>query len=253
MPTQERFETVYRGRQSWLHHAAYMRMCKVLLTCRILRLAGVHLENKSIFDYGFGAGTFFRYCPLSSHLLGVEQDPVVVNEVAEMLRTRGNREIDLQTIGLENWREHPLWQRSYDVFLCSHVLEHLQDPVEFLRLVRPTLSRTGIFIGLVPINERASNPHHLQLVNKTAIEDWVVAAGYEMVKYEENDPFLYWLQPFFTATKGWKHKLAQLISLDVGISACVFGERAWFAWGKTWTKLTFSKPTQAAFILRPKP
>jgi len=252
MSSQTRFETVYRGRQSWLHHAAYMRVCKVLLARRVLRLTGVRLEDKSIFDYGFGAGTFFRYCPHSAHLLGVEQDPVVVEEAAEMLRTRGFSKIDLQTIGLENWREHTLWQHSYDVFLCSHVLEHLENPVEFLQLVRPTLGRTGVFVGLVPINERAINPHHLQLVNEKVLKGWVAAAGYDLVRYEENDPFLYWAQPLFTATHGWKHRLAQLISLDVGLSATVLGERIWFLLGRIVGRLTFSKPTQAVFLLRPK-
>ena len=47
------FETVYRGRQSALHHLAYMRMGKVLLALRSLAGAGIDLSDKTIFDYGF--------------------------------------------------------------------------------------------------------------------------------------------------------------------------------------------------------
>jgi SAM-dependent methyltransferase len=235
-----------------LHHASYMRMCKVLLALRVLRKASVELGCSDIFDYGFGAGTFFRYCPPDARLFGVEQDPVVCQEVTEMLGWRGSRHVDLQPIEIEHWKEHPLLQKSYDIFLCSHVLEHLADPVDFLKTVRSCVKVGGLFVGLVPINERAENPHHLQKVDRAVVGRWAADAGYEVAYYDENDPFLYWAQPLYTVTSGWKHKLAQAMSLDLGLSATLFGERLWFAWGKVFGKLTFSKPTQAAFVLRPK-
>ena len=252
MNTQARFETVYRGRQSALHHAAYMRMCKVLLALRVLRQARVDMEKADIFDYGFGAGTFYRYCPTSAYLGGVEQDPVVCQEVSDMLARRGFGNVELQPIEIEYWKEHPLLQKSYDIFLCSHVLEHLPDPVDFLKAVRSCVKPEGAFLGLVPINELAENPHHLQKLDRAMVEGWAAEAGYEVAYYDENDPFLYWAQPLHTVTSGWKHKLAQAMSLDLGISATLFGERLWFAWGRIFGKLTFSKPTQAAFLLRPK-
>jgi 2-polyprenyl-3-methyl-5-hydroxy-6-metoxy-1,4-benzoquinol methylase len=252
MNNQSRFETVYRGRQGFLHHASYLRMCKVLLALRVLRRAGVLLDHAEMFDYGFGAGTFYRYCRKSTNLSGVEQDSVVCQEVATILARRGFRHVDLQPIEIEHWKEHPLLKREYDVFLCSHVLEHLPDPVDFLKTVRSCVRSGGVFLGLVPINERAQNPHHLQKVDRAVVERWAADAGYEMAHYEENDPFLYWAQPLFTVTSGWKHKLAQAMSLDLGLSATLVGERLWFAWGKVFGKLTLSKPTQAAFLLRPK-
>jgi SAM-dependent methyltransferase len=252
MNNQARFETVYRGRQGALHHASYLRMSKVLFALRVLRRAGLPLDRAEVFDYGFGAGTFYRYCPTSAKLNGVEQDPVVCREVSEMLARRGFRNVDLQPIEIKRWTEHPLLKRGYDVFLCSHVLEHLPDPVDFLKTVRPCVKPDGVFLGLVPINERAENPHHLQKVDRDVVEKWASDAGYELAYYEENDPFLYWAQPLYTVTSGWRHKLAQAMSLDLGMSATLFGERLWFAWGRIFGRLSFSKPTQAAFLLRPK-
>lgn len=227
-------------------------MGKVLLALRALRLACVGLKERALFDYGFGAGTFYRYCPASANLSGVEQDPVVCREVSDMLANRGFRNVELQSIEIEHWKEHLLSKRGYDVFLCSHVLEHLPDPVDFLKSVRPCVKSEGVFLGLVPINERAENPHHLQKVDRSVVERWAAESGYELAYYEENDPFLYWAQSLYTVTSGWKHKMAQAISLDLGLSATLFGERLWFAWGRIFGKLTFSKPTQAAFLLRPK-
>ena len=249
--SQEVFETVYRGRQSGLHHAAYMRMCKVLLALRVLREERLDMKKADIFDYGFGAGTFYRYCPKDSRLSGVEQDPVVCQEVTAMLGSRGYESLDLRPIEIEQWEKHALLQRQYDLFLCSHVLEHLPHPVDFLKTVRSCVNPDGVFLGLVPINERVKNPHHLQKVDRAVVERWAADAGYKVAYYEENDPFLYWAQPLYTVTSGWKHKLAQALSLDLGLSATLVGERLWFAWGNVFGKLTRSKPTQAAFLLRP--
>jgi SAM-dependent methyltransferase len=227
-------------------------MCKVLLALRVTRKQGISLEGAGIFDYGFGAGTFYRYCATDASLSGVEQDPVVCQEVSEMLAQRGFRKVNLQPIEIERWDEHPLLNREYDVFLCSHVLEHLPDPVDFLKIVRRCVKPEGAFVGLVPINERAENPHHLQKVDRAVVEKWAEDAEYELAYYEENDPFLYWAQPLYTVTSGWKHKLAQAVSLDLGLSATLFGEQLWFAWGRIFGRLTFSKPTQAAFVLQPR-
>lgn len=174
---QEAFKTCYRGRRGPLFHAAYMRMGKVLLARRVLRRTGLALERAEVFDYGFGAGTFYRYCPTSAHLSGVEQDPIVCREVSEMLVKRGFRSVELQPIEIEQWKEHPLLKREYDVFLCSHVFEHLPDPVDFLKTVRPRLKPDGVFLGLVPINERAENPHHLQKVDRAVVERWAADAA----------------------------------------------------------------------------
>ena len=92
---QESFKTCYRGRKSPLFHAAYMRMGKVLLGLRVLRRAGLALDRAEVFDYGFGAGTFFRCCTTSAHPSGVEQDPVVCRDLSEMLDGRGFRSADL--------------------------------------------------------------------------------------------------------------------------------------------------------------
>ena len=246
---QKIFETVYRGRQGDFHHMAYMRMAKVLLTLRVLDRAGISLNGKSVFDYGFGAGTFFRYCPKNARLFGVETDQENVRQVRAMLDRRG-QQADLQPIDVTQWQNHPLIGRKYDVFICSHVLEHLDDPISFLTSIVPCLGKGGIFVGLVPLNERVANPHHVHAPDRQMIETWLRSAGLEVVSYEENDPFVYRLQGFFTADTGVSHVIARLISFGLGVPATMAGQRAWFAVGKLFAALTGSKPTQAAFVCR---
>lgn len=251
LQSQKIFQTSYRGRQSRLHHMSYMRMSKVLLTLRVLDRAGIALEGCDLFDYGFGAGTFFKYCPPSARLYGVEIDPQHVAAL-QALYARTHAKADLQPIRIANWRQHPLLERQYDVVLCSHVLEHLEDPVDYLRVIKECLKEQGRFVGLVPINERADNPHHLHTVDRAVVGDWARAAGLRVSYYVEADPWLYWIQPLYTAEgiSGLRHRLAQAFSLMLGVPATALGPEAWARASERFATLTRSRPTQAAFVLR---
>jgi SAM-dependent methyltransferase len=250
MASQEIFESVYRGRQSAWHHVAYLRMSKVLLALHVLERAGLKLEGKSVFDYGFGAGTFYRYCPRSARLAGVEMDPENVAAVRAGLRSRAYPSVRLETIAIEHWEEHPLLAEAYDVFLCSHVLEHLPDPVSFLQRIRRCLKPDGVFVGLVPINERVVNPHHVQTCSRAGIEGWLAASGLEVSVYIESDPWLYWIQPLYSSDTGLRHKLAQAFSLGLGVPSTLLGHRGWETISPWYARLTAAKPTQAAFVAR---
>lgn len=247
---QSRFESCYRGRQSMVHHMAYMRMAKVLLALHALRESGLSLGGRAIFDYGFGAGTFFRYCPGDCRISGVEQDAENVAEVSKMLRERGNREVDIRTISITSWDSHPLLQQEYDFFLCSHVLEHLPDPVGFLQRIRSCVRTSGFFLGLVPINEIADNPHHVQKVDAEMIADWARKSDFSIVYYLEADELAYPFQPLFTYDFGWRHRAAQTVSLALGVPATLLGPRYWWFLSRVASRVFSLKPTQAVFLLK---
>jgi SAM-dependent methyltransferase len=238
-PDQSGFLECYRGRQGALHHLAYMRMSKVLLALELCR--------RDVFDYGFGAGTFFRHCPREARLFGVEMDPENVAAVRAMLADRG-RQADLQPIDIARWAEHPLLARQYDVILCSHVLEHLPDPANLLKRLGQCLHAGGSLIGLVPINERVMDVHHVQRLDESKIRAFGEAAGLSLAVYVEADPWLYWIQPLWTREGGLRHGVAQGISLGLGLVASALGPRLWDAAGRVWRPLTGARFTQAAFV-----
>jgi 2-polyprenyl-3-methyl-5-hydroxy-6-metoxy-1,4-benzoquinol methylase len=227
-----------------------MRMGKVLLALHLCQKEGITLDDRDILDYGFGAGTFYRYCTPRSRLFGVEMDPENVAAVGEMLRARGFPEPDLQTIEIEHWQSHPLLARTYDFILCSHVLEHLPDPAGFLRRMRDCMNPSSAFMGLVPVNERRMDPHHVQVVNREKVEAWAREAGLQVQSYIEGDPWMYWVQPVFASNKGINRLLAQAVSLGFGVPATILGPRLWPAFGRIFAGLTASLPSQAAFVLR---
>lgn len=248
---QDVFRQIYRGRQSALHHAAYMRVGKVVGALEMLKRVGFSTGNRDVFDYGFGAGTLFRTLPRDARLFGVEIDEENVAAVRQMLRERGYPSVDLQPICLESWASHPLLSCDYDLFVCSHVLEHLPDPVEFLRHVRRCIRPGGIFLGLLPINERTANPHHLHRVTRDTIVQWGRSAGYDLTEYLEDEPWIYWVQPLFSHDAGWRYRVAQAVSLLLGVTATLLGFRLWHRLSKPFAVVTGSRPTQAVFILVP--
>jgi 2-polyprenyl-3-methyl-5-hydroxy-6-metoxy-1,4-benzoquinol methylase len=256
MADQDVFKTVYRNRQSWVHHLAYMRMAKVLLALHVLRQTGVELSGRRVFDYGFGAGTFFRYCPKNTQLFGVEMDPANTREVRVMLARRGFQHVQLEPIDVEHWDTHVLLEQQYDVILCSHVLEHLPDPVSFLRRISRCLLPRGLFVGLVPINERERNPHHVQEVDEAKVRQWLGACQLEALSYIENDPWFYWVQPLYNIDADSPRRLAvnsaRALSLSLGAVSTLLGPRAWMALSRLFATLTGSLPTQAAFIAKQK-
>jgi len=250
MTGQNLFLTVYRGNQGALRHMAYMRLSKVLLLQFLLNRFAIDLANKRIFDYGFGPGTFFRYCPKSSHLYGVEIDPTCVSEVSGMLADQGFSHVDLRPLQIEDWEHHPLLQETYDLVICSHVLEHLPDPARFLRRIKECLAPRGHFVGLVPINERRQDARHLHVVDLPLVREWLTGTGFRLQGWVEADPLLYWIQPLFTHESGWRHRAAQLASVTIGPLAKALGSARWLAFSKVAGNVTLSKPTQAALVLQ---
>lgn len=226
-PKQEKFFACYRGGQSRLHHMAYLRMCKVFVILQALRKTNCVLGGKRIFDYAFGAGTFFRFCPQSAHIFGVELDDETVVEVRNSLADSGHSYCDLRPIAISNWRDHELLRKKYDVIICSHVLEHLEHPISLLCALGQCLVNEGILISVVPINEIRPNPHHLQVVDENKLAAWGKSANLQMTDFFACDHIGWPVQPLLAADKGLTHKLARALSLLLGVPLSLAGLSVW--------------------------
>jgi len=239
------------NRQSWVYHLAYMRLSKALALLYALGGAGLSLADRSIFDFGFGAGTFFRYCPKQNPLFGVELNDVHVANVKESLRKNGYEHVDLRTIDQEQWRDHELLARRYDLVVASHVLEHLKDPVPLLARLVCCLTPAGFLLGAVPINESVAHREHEWAVDRTLLETWARAAHAEIIDYRELDCFTYYALPIFAKESRLGRVMAQTTSLGLGVCAALFGMRRWFALSALLGKVAGAKPGQAVFLMRP--
>lgn len=248
---QEKFYSVYRGRQSALYHFAYMRSAKVKAARLLLERNGRPLKELAVLDYGFGTGTFFRACDPSCRIAGVEIDPVSVEAVRRMLAARGHDVRDIGILDVEHWKEHPLLasDRRYDVILLSHVLEHLDDPVGVLRRLAENLSPNGVITALLPLNERRPDENHKWVCDRALVERWAKEGGFALEDYAELDHYVYYAQPLFHAKSGLGRMMAQGISLSLGLLQSIFPPGAWFGLGKA-LRIIGAKPGQITFLLK---
>jgi len=248
---QETYYHVYRDRQSWIFHLAYMRLSKVFALLYTIEQQGLVLQGNSIFDYGFGAGTFLRHCPRQSRLFGVELDPVNVESVKESLNRMGYAHVDLQAIDQERWDEHELLRGRYDVIVVSHVLEHLKQPADVLKRLLSCLTPEGFLVAAVPINELLAHQNHEWVVDKDLVEDWAKAANARIEGYWELDHFTYYALPVFERRSAIGRIAAQGVSLALGLAAALLGKRLWFRLSTLFGRVTGAKPAQAVFHMRP--
>jgi len=96
------------------------------------------ISGKRLCDFGTGHGLFLRYARgIASHCAGVELN----RSQQEALRADGIA-VESSIEGYE--------PASFDVITAFHVLEHLEAPIETMRLIRSRLAPGGVAIVEVP-------------------------------------------------------------------------------------------------------
>ncbi|MBL7963874.1 MAG: class I SAM-dependent methyltransferase [Flavobacteriales bacterium] len=248
---QEKFYSVYRGRQGALYHLAYMRTAKVKAVQHMLGLNGISLRGIRILDYGFGTGTLFRACHPSCSIAGVEVDRENVEAVRAMLTARKFNVDDIQQMDVAHWKEHPLLaaDRVYDVIVLSHVLEHLDDPVEVLTRLGRNLAITGMIVVLLPLNEKRPDPNHKWVCDAELVERWARSSGLVVADLKEMDHFVQPVQPLLHGESGLRRVVAQGVSLGLGLLQAPFSPATWFRIGG-FMKYLGAKPGQLGAVLR---
>jgi hypothetical protein len=95
------------------------------------------------------------------------------------------------------------------------------------------------------------DPHHVRRIDLRLLREWLPAAQLELIDWVEADPWLYWVQPLLTHESPPLHQIAQFVSLTLGVAATGLGHDSWFRLSRVFGRLSWSKPTQAGFLLRP--
>ncbi len=137
-----------------------------------------------LLDVGSGSGAFLaRMRDLGWDVAGVEPDP----EGARFARARYGLQIHNSTLA-----DAALQENSFDVLTIHHVIEHVSDPVEFLRRCRRVLKPGGRVILVTPNIKSLGHyifsrfwmpldpPRHLLLFSPTALGNVVKLAGFQI-------------------------------------------------------------------------
>ena len=124
-------------------------------------------QAKRIFEYGCGIGQSIASLP---HAAGWD----VSTEAREICRRRNlNVYNDMDSVP----------QKAWDIVLCRHVLEHLESPLEHLRLMRELIADHGELFLILPRERHEESTfipdlnQHLFCWNFRAINNLLLRAG----------------------------------------------------------------------------
>lgn len=251
MSKQELFLNCYDKRYGIRYEISYMRQGKSRLLKNFILKQGFDLKEKSICDIGCGAGSFLRRCPKSAQLLGFELSETNVRSLNQLLKKLGFKNSSVLSIEEDSDTAALIPPSSQDLIVVSHVLEHLEDPVTFLKKHRSCLKEDGVIAGLLPINETRPNPQHLWKVDTALFKEWCLEAGYTVVSQKETDAVGYILYPVNAAKSKTGRMFAGMLRLLIGLEYRLYPQALWDFKQDLLIKYGKAKASQLAFIIRP--
>jgi SAM-dependent methyltransferase len=148
-----------------------------------VRFLGPHLPDRDplrVVDAGAGLGQMYsalREMRPDRELEydAVEVDPEALRHLSDVLRVRAVRSRIEDCPG------------PYDLLVMSHFLEHLCDPVAYLRSQRPRLERGGLIFVEVPNADYRFKDHdqpHLCFFTTDTLTAVVESAGFEVLRID---------------------------------------------------------------------
>lgn len=247
---QDKFYFCYQGKTTWIYHLSYQRLSKSILAHAAFKEAGISLNQKRILDFAFGSGSFLLQCPLDAQLFGCELDEGWVDEGKNLFSRRGFTNVVLEAIPGGKWENVTLLKSRYDVIVCSHVLEHLEEPVTLLRSLREALIPGGYLLVLLPINETAPDPAHLHPIDDQVIHDWFSEESMKQILLWKRDTFIYHFQRMLLSNNQFARALSRGMNLCLGSLLACLGDKVWSRLDRVFALLTGSKPTQICILER---
>ena len=144
------------------------------------------IRNKGlahVFDYGYGFGTFLLRCPRENcELFGYDlADNARKNLTRIMLLLKRKFVfVDVDTCSFDE-------TEKFDMIICSHVLEHIPEDIDFLKKIIRTLSSNGFMLINVPINETNKDDKHVRFYDREACANILREIGLNMISVSEVD------------------------------------------------------------------
>ena len=135
---------------------------------KILKEIEKMTAGRRLLDAGCGAGGFLNFAAKSGWTVsGLDASEAAVRYSAETYQLN---------VALADLNRFELPQKSYDVIWAFHVIEHLSNPLHFLKSVSGALGPDGVFYLGLPFYPRGRIRVH-QLLFKTGIANYPFSFG----------------------------------------------------------------------------
>lgn len=143
----------------------------------------VKLPKKKLIDVGCGNGSTLKLAQeLGWEVTGLEIDI----DAVKVSRSHGLNVIE------GDYRQLAKIPNNFDCIVCSHVLEHVYDPVEMLNLLMGKLSSNGVLLLSLPnsqsyVREKFGEnwrgleaPRHIAIPSLSWLREYLISKGYSV-------------------------------------------------------------------------
>lgn len=159
-----------------LYFSATFREYADSLVARLVERYDLH--GRTILEVGAGSGDFLTALCLAGNSKGVGFDPSAPT-------TEPAPGVEL----VQDYFRPTDHHQDFDLLVCRHVLEHLDDPLAFLQAIVPAAREDGVFYLEVPSAEYNFGPEglwdciypHVSYFSADSLRALVVGAGLEVV------------------------------------------------------------------------
>ena len=149
-------------------------------------------NNGNLLEVGIGSGGFLHFTRSRGFAVtGVDLSPFVANSVIE----KYSIEVKVGDISKLVFKD------KFDVIILNHVLEHVQDPIDFLSTLKTLLNDNGVICTAVPnIGSKHSRfycwpnyvAYHLSYFNKFSFDEISLRLSMKIEKIGSRDTFSSW-------------------------------------------------------------
>jgi SAM-dependent methyltransferase len=176
------YDDAYRGEQRirrWLRFDIRYRCRRLQEVFHSLR---IDVSRASVLDVGFGAGDLLASFPVGCVLTGAEISASAVEFARKSRRFSGHRRRHFSLI--PEGTPAALPRGPFDVVLCSHVLEHVDDDRRWLQALRERVAPGGAVAVFVPIEAPGYNPDHVRVYTLGSLRSLVEGSGLQIAHAE---------------------------------------------------------------------
>jgi 2-polyprenyl-3-methyl-5-hydroxy-6-metoxy-1,4-benzoquinol methylase len=187
------------------------------------RIRGVLGSRKgNLLEIGIGSGSFLEYARSQGFSpLGCDLSPALCRQIQH---TTG---IEIHCGTLESLPS----QKSFDVVVMNHVLEHVPEPIALLKAVRARLNQGGLLHLAVPnvasweaqmSGWNCYQPYHLTYFAPSTLRATVEKAGFSILKVTTHESFSGWFLAIFHSLTRKRYSQQALQGSNTNISRSAF-------------------------------
>ncbi len=181
-PQKHLYDRAYRGEQRIRRLLRFDVRYRITRLHEALRELSCNTEETEVMDVGFGGGDILASFPASCRVTGVEISASAVETAQQSSRFGKFRSAEFWLLSEDDLGGLP--PGPFDVIVCSHVLEHVDDDRAFITALASRLRPGGTLLLFVPIEEPGYNPDHVRTYTLASIARLATDTGLRLLLAE---------------------------------------------------------------------